>query len=68
MTEYSNLTTEGFNKNTENIDKMTAIEIARAINEEDKKVAFAVEQALTQIAEGIETLANCLNAGGHIYY
>lgn len=68
MTEYSKLTTEGFNKNTENIDKMSAIEIARVINEEDKKVAFAVEQALTQIAEGIETMANCLNAGGHIYY
>lgn len=68
MTEYSKLTTEGFNKNTENIDKMSAIEIARVINEEDKKVAFAVEQALTQIAEGIETMANALNAGGHIYY
>lgn len=68
MTEYSKLTTEGFNRNTENIDKMSAIEIAKAINEEDKKVAFAVEKALGQIAEGIETMANALNAGGHIYY
>ena len=68
MTEYSKLTTEGFNEKTANIDKMSPIEIARIINEEDKKVAFAVEQALTQIAEGIETLANALKAGGHIYY
>ena len=44
MTEYSKLTTEGFNKSTENIDKMTAIEIAKVINDEDKKVAFAVER------------------------
>ena len=68
MTEYSKLTTEGFNENTANIDKMSALEIAQAINEEDKKVAYAVEKALPQIAEGIETLANALKAGGHIYY
>ena len=68
MTEYSKLTTEGFNEKTANIDKMSALEIAQAINEEDKKVAFAVEKALPQIAEGIETLANALKAGGHIYY
>ena len=63
MTEYSRLTTEGFNESTVNIDKMSPIEIARAINEEDKKVAYAVEKALPQIAEGIETLANALKAG-----
>ena len=68
MTEYSKLTTEGFNEKTANIDKMSALEIAQAINEEDKKVAYAVEKALPQIAEGIETLANALKAGGHIYY
>ena len=68
MTEYSRLTTEGFNESTVNIDKMSPFEIARAINEEDKKVAYAVEKALPQIAEGIETLANALKAGGHIYY
>ncbi|MBR6783971.1 MAG: N-acetylmuramic acid 6-phosphate etherase [Clostridia bacterium] len=68
MTEYSKLTTEGFNENTANIDKMSPLEIAKAINEEDKKVAFAVEKALPQIAEGIETIANALKAGGHIYY
>ena len=68
MTEYSKLTTEGLNENTANIDKMSPLEIAKAINEEDKKVAFAVEKALPQIAEGIETIANALKAGGHIYY
>lgn len=68
MTEYSKLTTEGFNEKTANIDKMSALEIAQTINEEDKKVAYAVEKALPQIAEGIETLANALKAGGHIYY
>ena len=68
MTEYSKLTTESFNEKTANIDKLSAIEIAKIINEEDKKVAFAVEQALPQIAEAIETMANALKANGHIYY
>ena len=68
MTEYSKLTTESYNNKTKNIDKMSAIEIAKTINEEDKKVAFAVEQALPQIAEGIETIAIALKAGGNVYY
>lgn len=68
MSDYAKLTTEGFNEKTINIDKMSAIEIAKTINEEDKKVAFAVEQALPQIAEGIDILANSLKTGGHIYY
>lgn len=68
MTEYEKLTTEGFNESTADIDKKSAFEIAKAINEEDKKIAYAVEAALPNIAEGIETLANSLKAGGHIYY
>jgi len=68
MSDYSKLTTESFNEKTANIDKMSALEIAQIINEEDKKVAFAVEKALQQIAEGIEVMASSLKAGGHIYY
>ena len=68
MAEYSKLTTEGINEHTKDIDKMSALEIAQTINNEDKKVAFAVERALPQIAKGIEALANVLKNGGHIYY
>lgn len=68
MSEYAKLTTEGYNEKTKNIDKMSAADIARIINEEDKKVAFAVEKALPEISEAIEILANSLKAGGHIYY
>lgn len=68
MTEYSSLTTESYNNKTANIDKMSALEIAKAINDEDKTVAFAVEKALPQIAKGIDILADALKNGGHIYY
>ncbi len=68
MANFDKLTTESYNKNTENIDKMSALEIAKAINDEDKKVAFAVERALPEIATAIEIMADALKAGGHIYY
>jgi len=68
MANYAELTTESYNERTANIDKMSAIEIAKIINEEDKKVAFAVETALPRIAEAIEIMANSLKTGGHIYY
>lgn len=68
MSDFSKLTTEGFNEKTSNIDKLNSLEIAKIINEEDKKVAFAVEQALPQIAKGIDTMADSLKCGGHIYY
>lgn len=68
MADYSRLTTESINEKTKNIDKMSAIEIAKVINDEDKTVAFAVEKALPQIAAGIDMLADSLKCGGHIYY
>lgn len=68
MAEFDKLTTESFNANTANIDKMSALEIAQTINNEDKKVATAVEAAIPQIAKGIDALADALKSGGHIYY
>ena len=58
MADFSKLTTEGCNPKTTEIDKMSALEIAKIINEEDKKVAFAVEKALPEIAKAIDVLAN----------
>ena len=68
MADFSKLTTESYNPRTAEIDKMSALEIAKIINEEDKKVAFAVEKALPEIAKAIDVLANALKIGGRIYY
>ena len=40
---FSKLTTESINPATANIDKCSTFEMIRLINEEDKKVASAVE-------------------------
>ncbi len=66
--DYSSLKTEGLNQQTANIDKASSLEIARLINEQDKTVAYAVEKALPQVAEGIDCLTNVLKNDGRIFY
>ena len=60
--------TERRNPNTINIDLMDSYEIAKAINNEDKKVAIAVEKTLPQIAQSIETIAQAFLKGGRLAY
>ena len=62
------LDTEGINKNSENIDEVCMLEKIRIINQEDKKVAYAVEEQLTQIAEFAEYAADSLKQGGRLFY
>jgi N-acetylmuramic acid 6-phosphate etherase len=50
------------------LEKMSIAEIIRNINEEDKKVAFAVEKALPQIEELIFAVSDCMLAGGKLFY
>jgi N-acetylmuramic acid 6-phosphate etherase len=50
------------------LDTLSALEIARVINHEDKKVATAVERALPQIARAIDAIADAIRAGGRLIY
>lgn len=68
MADFSLLTTEKRNLASEQIDSMSALEIAACINNEDKTVAFAVEKCLPQIAACIDLLADALYNGGRIFY
>ncbi len=60
--------TEQSNPQTENIDLMSSYEIAKAINNEDKKVAFAVETQLEAIGKAIEVIAQSFLNGGRLAY
>ncbi len=62
------LGTEQVNPRTTDIDRLSAIEIARKINDEDATVAAVVRQALPQIAQAAELYANTLRAGGRVFY
>lgn len=62
------LDTEQRNPRTREIDLADAGEIARLINEEDRKVAPAVGGKLPEIARAIEMARSCLAGGGRLIY
>ena len=66
--EMINLTTEQDNPASAKIDQMTALEIVRLINREDATVAAAVQEALPQIAEAVDAIAEALANGGRLFY
>ncbi len=67
-TELRRLGTERTNSASANLDRKSALEIARIINAEDAKVAAAVKRALPQIAEAIDLIATALSEGGRLIY
>ena len=68
LKDYRKLTTEQSNKASEQIDRMSAYEIAKLINEEDQKVALAVERSLDEIAKAIDWLCETLKRDGRVFY
>jgi len=60
--------TEKINPATVDIDLADGAEIARLINEEDKKVALAIEKIVPQIGLAIEEIAVRLQKGGRMAY
>ncbi|MDX1636938.1 MAG: N-acetylmuramic acid 6-phosphate etherase [Balneolaceae bacterium] len=66
--KLKSLDTEQRNPETTEIDLADAREIARLINEEDKKVAYRVENKLDEIAEAIELVKEALQQEGRLVY
>lgn len=65
---FSELTTEQRNSASANIDKCTTIEMLKIINNEDKKVADAVEKVLPSVASAVDIIAEKLSSGGRLFY
>jgi len=66
--ELRRLGTEKTNSASVDLDRKSALEIARIINAEDAKVAAAVKGALRQISQAIELIAASLSQGGRLMY
>ncbi|MDQ0150836.1 N-acetylmuramic acid 6-phosphate etherase [Eubacterium multiforme] len=62
------LVTENRNKNTMDIDRISTYEMLKKINDEDKKVAIAVENEIPQIAKVIDLSTERLKNDGRIIY
>ena len=60
--------TEQSNPDTVDIDIKNGAEIAKLINDEDKKVAEAVAKVLPQIGAAIDKIADSLKTGGRMAY
>ncbi|WP_026391548.1 N-acetylmuramic acid 6-phosphate etherase [Haploplasma modicum] len=68
MVDISKITTEGRNDLTKNIDLLSTSEMIRLINSEDKKVAYAVEEALGQIELVVDEVTKVFEKGGRLVY
>lgn len=62
------MVTESRNKNTMDIDLLDTIDMVRVINDEDKKVALAVEKELENIAKAIDKISYAFLNGGRLIY
>ncbi len=60
--------TESDNPASANIDLASTSEIVAIINNEDKKIALAVEQVLPQITKAIDAITERVKLGGRIIY
>lgn len=68
MVNIDGLTTETINEATKGIDQLDSLGIVTLINQEDKKVAEAVERELPNIAKAVDAIAERFEAGGRIIY
>ncbi|PQQ28783.1 N-acetylmuramic acid 6-phosphate etherase [Photorhabdus luminescens] len=64
----NNMVTESRNPASANIDTLPTLEMLKLINDEDKKVALAVEQTLPKIAETVDKIAEAFRQGGRLIY
>ena len=60
--------TEQLNPHTRGLDRKSTIEIVRAMNREDARVAVAVKRALPQIARAVDAIVEAFESGGRLIY
>lgn len=62
------LTTEGKNESTRDLDRLSVRGIVQMMNDEDKKVPYAVERVLDQVSDAVEVIVAALEKGGRLFY
>ncbi|ANS85530.1 N-acetylmuramic acid 6-phosphate etherase [Vibrio scophthalmi] len=66
--DLSHLVTESRNQSSQNIDTLSTIEMLKVINNEDQKVALAVEKVLPEIAQVVDAVKAAFAVGGRLIY
>lgn len=62
------LLTEQSNPNTQNLDRLSALELVDLFNQEDARVLSAIAEARKPLALAIERIAACMQRGGRLFY
>jgi N-acetylmuramic acid 6-phosphate etherase len=60
--------TEGRNPASAELDRLPTVEILRLINEEDRRVPYAVAAVLDELAAAADVAVAVLRAGGRVHY
>ena len=68
MVELGRIKTEEVNDNTKNIDKLSTLELVKLINDEDKMVAYAVEEEIVSISLAVDLIYESIKQGGRLIY
>lgn len=66
--DLTHLVTESHNQASESIDKLSTLGILKVINNEDKKVALAVEKELESIAKAVDAISHTFKKRGRLIY
>jgi N-acetylmuramic acid 6-phosphate etherase len=65
---YERLPTEHLNRAARAVDQMTALEIARFMNREDRRPVEAVGRVLQPLARGVDIVVTALRGGGRLFF
>lgn len=68
LVNLNKLATEQQNENTMNLDQMSVKEALTVMNQEDKKVAEAIEEVIPEIEKAVDVIIEQFNQGGRLIY
>ena len=68
LEKLATLTTESRNPASEHIDELPTLALLKVINDEDAKIAAAVQAELPVIAEAVDAIAERFLKGGRLFY
>ncbi|HTW45419.1 MAG TPA: N-acetylmuramic acid 6-phosphate etherase [Acidobacteriaceae bacterium] len=68
MDDLSQLLTEARNPATDNLDRLTTLELVRVLHSSDREAVAAVDPELPRIALAIDQIAARLEKGGRLFY
>ncbi|HIF9277944.1 TPA: N-acetylmuramic acid 6-phosphate etherase [Photobacterium damselae] len=66
--DLSQLVTESRNQASNAIDTLSTLDMVTVINQEDQKVALAVEKTLPEVALAVDAIADAFMVGGRLIY